>query len=270
MALLRQTLAIAAACLSGAAAQYFDGYQNVSDATTPVQIRLAYQGPTAMEGKSSGVCILLFGKAKPLTCNFPVSWNTFSQLSNPSVQYGLSPNALTQTASSSESVTYPTSLTYNNHVNITGLQPFTTYYYLPQNSNATTPYSFTTARAAGDSTPFTMGVVVDMGTFGVLGLSDHVGSGAANPLRVNEQTTVAAMTQKLNDYEFMVHAGDIAYADYWLKEEIGGYLPNTTAQGPLLYEQILNAFYDEVAPITQAKPYMVNPGNHEGKHSLLC
>lgn len=112
-----------------------------------------------------------------------------------------------------------------------------------------------------------MGIVVDMGTFGVLGLSDHVGTGAANPLRVNEQTTITAITQKLGDYEFMVHAGDISYSDYWLKEEIGGYLPNTTAQGPLLYEQILNAFYDELAPITEAKAYMVNPGNHEGEYS---
>jgi hypothetical protein len=91
-----------------------------------------------------------------------VSWNTFAQLSNPTVSYGISPDALTQTASSSVSVTYPTSLTYNNHVNVTGLLPYTTYYYLPQYSNATTPYNFTTSRASGDATPFTAGVVIDM------------------------------------------------------------------------------------------------------------
>jgi len=44
---------LGAAYLLGAAAQYFDGYQTVIDATTPVQIRLAYQGPTAMEGEFS-------------------------------------------------------------------------------------------------------------------------------------------------------------------------------------------------------------------------
>jgi hypothetical protein len=92
----------------------------------------------------------------------PVSWNTFEQLPNPTVSYGLSPDALDQTASSSISVTYATSLTYNNHVNITGLLAYTTYYYLPQFSNATIPYTFTTARSAGDPTPYTMGVVVDM------------------------------------------------------------------------------------------------------------
>jgi hypothetical protein len=56
----------------------------------------------------------------------------------------------------------------------------------------------------------------------------------------------------------------MAYADYWLKEEIGGFLPNTTiADGYIVYESILNDFYDEMTPITTQKPYMVGPGNHE-------
>jgi hypothetical protein len=149
-------------------------------------------------------------------------------------------------------------------VNITGLLPYTTYYYLPQYSNTTTPYSFTTARAAGDPTPYTVGVVVDMGTFGALGLSTVVGTGAANPLQVNEQTTIAALTEMLDSYEFMVHAGDIAYADYWLTEEIQNYLPTTTtAQGAVVYESILNSFFDEMIGITSQKAYMVNVGNHE-------
>jgi len=50
MSPFRQTL-VAAGNLSGVIAQYFDGHQTVIDATTPVQIRLAYQGTTAMEGK---------------------------------------------------------------------------------------------------------------------------------------------------------------------------------------------------------------------------
>ena len=59
-------------------------------------------------------------------------------------------------------------------------------------------------------------------------------------------------------------AGDIAYADYWLKEEIQGFLPNTTiAEGYKVYESILNDFYDELTPISASKPYMVGPGNHE-------
>ncbi|KAF8857110.1 Metallo-dependent phosphatase [Acephala macrosclerotiorum] len=172
------------------------------------------------------------------------------------------PNALTQTTSSSVSVTYATSLTYNSHVNINGL-PYTTYYYLPQYSNATTPYTFTTAHVAGDITPYTVGVVVDMGTFGALGLSNVAGTGAANTLAVNEQATIAALTKMIDSYEFMVHAGDIAYADYWLKEEIQNYPPTTTTAQGAVYESILNAFFDEMEGITAQKAYMVAPGNHE-------
>ena len=119
------------------------------------------------------------------------------------------------------------------------------------------------SHSTGDTTPFTIAVVVDMGTFGPLGLSTTVGTGAANPLAVNEQTTINALYNSINNYEFLVQAGDMAYADAWLKEEAGGYLPNTTAQGVLLYEQILNSFYDELSPITSQKALMVNPGNHE-------
>ena len=56
-------------------------------------------------------------------------------------------------------------------------------------------------------------------------------------------------------------AGDLAYADAWLKEEIGGYLPNTTiADGYKVYERILNDFYDEMSTVSSEKPYMVGPG----------
>jgi 3',5'-cyclic AMP phosphodiesterase CpdA len=62
----------------------------------------------------------------------------------------------------------------------------------------------------------------------------------------------------------VVTAGDIAYADYWLKEEIQGFLPNTTiADGYKVYESILNDYYDEMTAVTTSKPYMVGPGNHE-------
>lgn len=85
-------------------------------------------------------------------------------------------------------------------------------------------------------------------------MSITVGSGAANPLGVNEQTTIVALTEMINNYEFLVHAGDIAYADYWLKEEIQGYLPNTTTdQGAAVKEAILNAFFDEMVNVTSLK-----------------
>lgn len=72
-----------------------------------MQHRLAYAGDTGMH----------------------VSWNTYSQLSKPTVRYGTSPHNLNMEASSNISVTYQTSTTYNNHVKITGLEPDTLYYY---------------------------------------------------------------------------------------------------------------------------------------------
>jgi hypothetical protein len=63
----------------------------VSNSSINSQIRLAYHGSTGMT----------------------VSWNTFSQLTNPTVRYGLD-TSMSQTASSTVSVTYQTSLTYNN------------------------------------------------------------------------------------------------------------------------------------------------------------
>ena len=222
--------------------QYNDGYQTVDSSTQPVQIRLSYQGPTAMM----------------------VSWNTFAQLHRPTVYYGLEPFFLYQVATSSDSSTYPTSLTYNNHVNLTHLWPDTTYYYLPAGSNSTVPYSFRTAKVAGDPTPFSVAVVVDMGTFGPLGLSTTTGVGAANPLQPGAHTTIQDISQQLHTFDFVLHPGDISYADAWLKEEIQQYLPNTSrVDNPTVYEHINNAFYDELVNITAYKPYMVSPGNHE-------
>lgn len=233
----------------------------------PMQVRLAYAGPKGMV----------------------VSWNTYSQLERPTVRYGRFPNALIHEASSNVSVTYLTSTTYNNHVTLENLEEDTLYYYLPGNDNATKPYTFRTSRPAGDKTPFTMAVVVDMGLMGPDGLSTRVGKGAANPLGPNDTNTIQSLEQNLDGIDFIWHrmsselrlpihnllgsvvltihdvtAGDIAYADYWLKEEIQGYLPNTTiADGYKVYGSLLNQFYDEITPLTSVKPYMVGPGNHE-------
>lgn len=60
-------------------------------------------------------------------------------------------------------------------------------------------------------------------------------------------------------------AGDIAYADTWVKEARTGYINATItlAEGYKAYESILDDFYDQMTPITTVKPYMVGPGNHE-------
>ena len=236
--MLASTLAkIAAACV-GAAAFHLQPLPR--DLGAPTQQRLAYLGDTGMT----------------------VSWNTYEALAAPSVRYGLAADALTEVAHLAESVTYQTSTTWSNHVELTGLLPATTYYYQVQND--ANVYSFTTAKPAGATDAFSFGVVIDMGTMGELGLSDKGAKGEAGVLAKGERNTVEALAALLSEYDFLWHPGDIAYADYWLKEEYQGYLPNLTiSDGYKVYEQILNAFYNQIQPVSSLKPYMVGPGNHE-------
>lgn len=179
----------------------------VSNSSINSQIRLAYAGPTGMM----------------------VSWNTFAQIDKPTVLYGLSPREMTSVATSDVSVTYETSLTYNNHVKITGLMPDTMYYYMPttlikSNDSTPGPFTFKTSKPAGDMTPYSIAVVVDMGTMGPEGLYTSAGKGVAanNILKPGEVNTVQSLTSALDQFEFLWHPGDIAYADTWLKEEIQG------------------------------------------------
>lgn len=57
-----------------------------------------------------------------------VGWNTYEQLTQPCVQYGLSSSNLTSKVCSTTSVTYASSRTWSNAVTITGLESSTTYY----------------------------------------------------------------------------------------------------------------------------------------------
>jgi len=153
--------------------------------TWPMQVRLAYAGPVGMT----------------------ISWNTFSQISKPAVNYGLEPAKLNKTAFSNTSVTYPTSLTWNNHVELQGLLADTEYWYQPQPSNSSAPiYSFKTPRPAGDSTPYAIAIAVDLGTMGSDGLTTHVGKGAANPLAPGDLNTIQSLIQNNKTYDFLAHS----------------------------------------------------------------
>jgi hypothetical protein len=140
-----------------------------------------------------------------------VSWNTYSQLTNPTVIYGTSKERLNLIASGGESVTYPTSLTFNNHVKISGLLPDTTYYYLPEhlinNPDLIGPFTFKTSRIAGDTTPYSIAVVVDMGAMGSEGLTTTAGTGTApqDILMPGEQNTIQSLTALVETYDFVIH-----------------------------------------------------------------
>ena len=138
-----------------------------------------------------------------------VSWNTFNQVAHPTVNYGFSPYFLPFCAESTVSVTYNTSLTYNNHVALTNLLPDTLYYYLPEpllkDNSTAAPYSFRTSRLPGDGTPYSVAVTIDMGTMGPDGLSTTAGAGVSpnNVLGPNDNNTVQSLTAVVDSYDFL-------------------------------------------------------------------
>ncbi|KAL8278517.1 hypothetical protein RQP46_009009 [Phenoliferia psychrophenolica] len=150
-------------------------------------------------------------------------------------------------------------------------------------------YSFKTALAAGDWTPFTIATIADLGLMGHDGLSTTVGplGGAFRALGPNETNTIQSMIALRDTYEFVGHYGDIGYADYFLKESTHAYFGNSSELTNPSREQVAircpwasfccvrlsltlpkdeslsEQFFDQMQPITASKPWMVTPGNHE-------
>lgn len=193
-------------------------------------------------------------------CSIAVSvgWNTYEQLSQSCVVYGTAPTRLhMKSCGSSPSTTYSTSRTWSNTAVLSGLTPATTYYYKIVSTNSSVDH-FLSPRASGDMTPFNMDVVIDMGVYGKDG---YVVSRKKDNIPYTQpelnHTTIGRLADTVNDYEIVIHPGDLAYADNW-------YLKASNAgQGTEAYQAILEQFYDQLAPIAGRKPYMTSPGNHE-------
>ncbi|CAK7207396.1 hypothetical protein SEUCBS139899_010206 [Sporothrix eucalyptigena] len=208
-----------------------------SDKSTPVQQRIAVNGANSIS----------------------VGWNTFEQLANPCVNYGISPSQLTKQACGT-SVTYASSRTYSNAATLTGLTPATTYYYQIVSTNSTVEH-FMSPRLPGDPTPFQMNVIIDLGVYGVDGFTINMDMSKRDTIPTIQpslnHTTIGALAETINDYEFIIHPGDLAYADDWVYN-IANILDSAEA-----YEAILEEFYNQLAPIAGRKPYQTSPGNHE-------
>ena len=185
-----------------------------------------------------------------------VGWNTYEYLSQPCVNYGTSPTVLNSRACSSSSVTYPTSRTWSNAVTLTNLTSATTYYYQIVSTNSSVEHFFS-PRTAGDKTPFTVDVVVDLGVYGADGFTTSKRDTIPHIDPSLNHTTIGALANTVNDYEFVLHPGDLAYADDWHTKG------TDYADGAVAYEAILEQFYDQLAPIAGRKLYMASPGNHE-------
>ncbi|KAK4705025.1 acid phosphatase type 7, partial [Phenoliferia sp. Uapishka_3] len=110
-------------------------------------------------------------------------------------------------------------------------------------------------------------VIIDMGVFGPDGLSErnvsYTGKAITNSLSPGEHTTIDRLVKDQHNYDFVVHPGDFAYADAWLKEELINYINGTLAQGPEIYEGLNEQFWQQLSAVSAIKPYMVTAGNHE-------
>lgn len=185
-----------------------------------------------------------------------VGWNTYEKLNQPCVQYGTSNQSLSSQACSNVSVTYPTSRTWANSVTLTALQPATTYYYKIVSTNSSVDH-FLSPRTPGDQTAFNMDAVVDLGVFGADGFTTTKRDTIPSIQPGLNHTTIASLAQTVDDYEFVLHPGDYAYADDW-------YLtPDNLADGKDAYAAILENFYAQLQPISGRKAYMAGAGNHE-------
>ncbi|KAH9885029.1 Metallo-dependent phosphatase-like protein [Xylariomycetidae sp. FL2044] len=210
------------------------------DLTTPFQQRLAISGPNSMA----------------------VGWNTYEQLEQSCVQYGTSDSNLTLQACSTTSATYPTSRTFSNTVILPDLTPATTYYYKIVSTNSTVEHFFS-PRTAGDKGAFSVNAVIDMGVYGADGYTINMDPTKRDTIPSIDpslnHTTISRLADNVDDYEFIIHPGDFAYADDWL------YKSKNLLDGVDAYEAILEQFYGQLAPIAGRKAYMASPGNHEAQ-----
>lgn len=69
-------------------------------------------------------------------------------------------------------------------------------------------------------TPFNASIVIDMGAYGQNGYYTHSHSHKKRSLHPSiapelKHTTIQALATTLDEYDFVIHPGDFAYADDW-------------------------------------------------------
>jgi acid phosphatase type 7 len=112
-------------------------------------------------------------------------------------------------------------------------------------------------RAPGDKTPFNIDVVIDLGVYGADGFTTRTRDTIPYIQPELNHSTIGSLATNIDNYEFVIHPGDFAYADNWFLK-----LDNLP-DGSEAYQAILENFYDQLAPIAGRKAYMASPGNHE-------
>lgn len=189
-----------------------------------------------------------------------IGWNTYTQLNQSCVEYGTSASKLDKRSCTSESTTYPSSRTHENVVILDGLTAGIPYYYKIVSTNSSVDH-FLSPRSPGDKTPFSINAVIDLGVYGQDGFTiegDKTKKDVIPSIDPSlNHTTIGRLANTVDDYEFIIHPGDFAYADDWILT------PANLLDSENAYQAILENFYTQLAPIAGRKPYMASPGNHE-------
>ncbi|KAL7941879.1 hypothetical protein V8C42DRAFT_360580 [Trichoderma barbatum] len=97
----------------------------------------------------------------------------------------------------------------------------TTYYYEIVSTNSSVDH-FLSHRLAGDKTPFSINAIIDLGVVGPDGYTiknDQTKRDTIPSIDPSlNHTTIQRLAQTVNDYEFVIHPGDLAYADDWIEK----------------------------------------------------
>lgn len=198
------------------------------DRTTPVQQRLAVKGPNGRQWfQFSHITRGLANTQQAVS----VGWNTYQKLTQPCVRYGTSNTSLTLQQCSTSSITYPTSRTYSNAVTLTGLTPATTYYYQIISTNSSIEH-FLSPRLPGDKTPFSINAIIDLGVYGADGFTIEGDQSKRDIIpRIDpslNHTTIDRLARTVDDYEFIIHPGDLAYGVFGGIHSVVGCVANVS------------------------------------------
>lgn len=83
-----------------------------------------------------------------------------------------------------------------------------------ESGNSTVDY-FKSAISAGDMTAFNAAIVVDLGVYGQNGYYTSKRDLLQHIQPELKHTTIGALARTVDEYDFVVHPGDFAYADDW-------------------------------------------------------
>lgn len=138
-----------------------------------------------------------------------VSWDTADRLEHPAIRYGLSKGNMTSTASSPESASSGSASIYHHRVKITDLEPDTLYFYAPLDlfgdESTLEPYTFKTAKPAGNMDPYTIAFVCDTLRLGLpaKAVTDDLVDGAV-AAESDHQSIIESLASTVDSYDFIV------------------------------------------------------------------